>query len=136
MEDKPGTPPEGEKPKQNPKKISFTLDELILDQVFSVEGSSFMTFICSDKYILSMKRWEYFELLNAIYDLMEMEDDVTVTISPDYEVIDEKVPFVSIIINTETKEQTETRTTVPHYTVFNLLKNLSPNIEERNINLN
>ena len=138
--DIPGSPKPDDnsgKPKQNPKKISFTLEDLIFQNVFNVDGHSYITFICVDKYIISMKKWDYFELLNAVYEIMEdEEDDVVVTISPDYDEIDEKVELQVTKFDVEKNTIENSTKQIPHYTVFNLLTNLSPDIRETNFNLN
>ena len=138
--DKTGTPKPDDnsgKPKQNPKKLTFTLEDLIFQDSFNAEGHGFLSFVCLDKCIITVRRWDYLELLNTIYEILEDEDpDTVVFISPDYEELDEKVSLSVTKFDLETRETESSTKEVPHYNVFNLLKNLSPDIREGNFNLN
>lgn len=130
MEETPGAPPpNNEKPNQNPKKISFCLNDLNLFKVVLVEGHSYLLFLCRNEYMFSIRKWEYFELLDKVYNILEDEDElIEVTINALYEDMGSDIQIKGVNIDLETQTQTEFDKTIPLYELFNLCSNISVDI--------
>lgn len=136
MEETPGTPNEPHKPNQNPKKITFRIHDLHFLYSLNVDGYNYLTFIYKDEFLISMRKWEYLELLDRVYSIMENEDNVVVDVIPDYETLQINEKIKGVVFDVENNKTTEIDKEIPHYEVFNLLKNLSANIEDQDFNLN
>lgn len=136
MKDTPGTPRDPEKPSQNPKKITFRIQDLQLISSTSSEGYNYLTFIHKDEFIISIRKWEYLELLDRVYSLMEDEDGVIVDVCPNYEIIQENAKLSGVVFDVEKQTKIEFDKEVPHYEAYNLLSNLFVDIEDSKFNLN
>lgn len=133
-DNEPGAPKQPEKPKENPKRLKFELPDLSLLTVDRVDGHSFLTFICKDEFAVMMKQWEYFELQNAVFDIICGENNVIVEINAECELLEGELKMQGLAINLDTKEEEEINKTLKIYSVYNLLSNLSPNLLDDDIN--
>lgn len=136
MDNTPGAPKQPEKPRENPKRIKFELLDLQLLTIDRIDGHSFLTFICRDEFAIVMKKWEYFELQNTIFDIMEGENNVIVEINAECELIEGDLKMEGTSINLSTKEEEQFKKSLKIYSVYNLLSNLSPNIIDIDEHLN
>ena len=115
------------KPNQNPLKVSFYLDELTLLNVVLINKYAYCSFLVREECIITMKKWEYFELLNRVFEIMEDQDGVIVKITANTE-FSKNTIFTKIIETEDEEDQEELKKEIPHYVVYDLLNNMSADL--------
>jgi len=133
-DDKPSPPPsEPIKPKPtNDNKPSFAFEELLLEFIEEINGVKYLAFRVSDKFIVSMPKFSYYEYLDNIFTLREEAQNegkecICDICEPDFTEIpeaDAKLHTFKITKNEQGDEEIdETTDNIPFYSIYNLVEN-------------